>query len=220
MQKKSNDTAMQDEFDYKNHKVMHTMNAEKRDALFDASMKEFSKGYAAANTDEIVATAGIAKGLLFHYFGSKKGLYQFLLHYALDTVNAEYDKVILESNDFLENIWKVSKQAADLMFRYPVLYGFLAMSYFSSDGVEDIPNARPTEKLIQKIFKQSDKSLFRDDIDVEKAQNLILWAMNGYVNSLSAYVSDIEKYQKSYDPSMQEFEEYLNILRKIFYKQI
>lgn len=104
MQKKSNDTAMQDEFDYKNHKVMHTMNAEKRDALFDASMKEFSKGYAAANTDEIVATAGIAKGLLFHYFGSKKGLYQFLLHYALDTVNAEYDKVILESNDF----WKIS----------------------------------------------------------------------------------------------------------------
>jgi len=94
------------------------------------------------------------------------------------------------------------------------------MSYFSSDGVEDIPNARPTEKLIQKIFKQSDKSLFRDDIDVEKAQNLILWAMNGYVNSLSAYGSDIEKYQKSYDPIMQEFEEYLNILRKIFYKQI
>jgi len=44
--------------------------------------------------------------------------------------------------------------------------------------------------------------------------------MNGYVNSISAYGSDIEKYQKNYDPIMQEFEEYLNILRKIFYKQI
>lgn len=220
MQKKNNDAVMKDEFDYKNHKVMYSMNAEKRNALFNASMKEFNKGYAAANTDEIVVEAGISKGLLFHYFGSKKGLYKFLLHYALGTVNSEYDKVILKSNDFLENIWRVSKLAADLMFRYPVLYSFLARSYFSTDGVEGIPNIRPTEKLIQKIFKQSDKSLFRDDIDIEMAQNLILWAMNGYANSISAYGSDIEKYQKNYNPIMQEFEGYLNILRKIFYKQI
>lgn len=214
----SNDITMRDEFEYKNHKVMRTMDTEKREALFDAAMKEFSKGYAAANTDDIVAAAGISKGLLFHYFGSKKGLYQFLLHYALDTINAEYDNVILESNDFLENICRVSKLAADLIFRYPVIYGFLTRSYFSSEEVGVIPNHSPSEKLIQKIFKQSDKLLFRDDIDLEKAQNIILWAMNGYIDSISGYGSDIEKYQKNYDLFLQEFEKYLNILRKIFYK--
>ncbi len=47
------------------------MEEEKRERVIDAALKEFSKGYMAANTDVIVKAAGISKGLVFHYFGSK-----------------------------------------------------------------------------------------------------------------------------------------------------
>ena len=46
----------------------------KRQRILDAAIREFAEhGYDKASTNSIVKEAGIAKGLLFHYFGSKKG---------------------------------------------------------------------------------------------------------------------------------------------------
>ncbi len=45
----------------------------KQNSIIDAGVEEFSqKAYSDANTDKIVQNCGISKGLLFHYFGSKK----------------------------------------------------------------------------------------------------------------------------------------------------
>ncbi len=56
---------------------------EKQDRIINAGLKVFARaGYRHASTDEVVKTAGISKGLLFHYFGSKLGLYAFLYDYS------------------------------------------------------------------------------------------------------------------------------------------
>ena len=47
------------------------ISGEKREQIIRAAMKNFSKTV----MDEIVADAGVSKGLVFHYFGSKKALY-------------------------------------------------------------------------------------------------------------------------------------------------
>ena len=50
---------------------------EKQDRMINASLKVFAEnGYRHASTDVIVKDAGISKGLLFHYFTSKMGLYE------------------------------------------------------------------------------------------------------------------------------------------------
>ena len=52
---------------------------EKRRRIVNAAMEAFGKNeYKRASTDDIAARAGISKGLLFHYFGSKKELYFYL----------------------------------------------------------------------------------------------------------------------------------------------
>ena len=52
---------------------------EKRRRIVNAAMEVFGKNeYKRASTDDIAARAGISKGLLFHYFGSKKELYFYL----------------------------------------------------------------------------------------------------------------------------------------------
>ncbi|MGE5654611.1 MAG: TetR/AcrR family transcriptional regulator [Bacillota bacterium] len=52
---------------------------EKRRKIIDAAMVEFIEhGYDAASTNRIIDRAGISKGVLFKYFGSKEGLYLFL----------------------------------------------------------------------------------------------------------------------------------------------
>ena len=57
---------------------------EKQDRIINAALKIFAQnGYKHASTDVIVKEAGISKGLLFHYFSSKSGLYSFLFDYSV-----------------------------------------------------------------------------------------------------------------------------------------
>ena len=57
---------------------------EKQDRMINAALKVFAlKGYEHASTDDIVKEAGISKGLLFHYFISKLGLYSFIYDYSV-----------------------------------------------------------------------------------------------------------------------------------------
>ena len=63
---------------------------EKRNSILQAGISEFSrKSFPDASTDEITRQAGISKGLLFHYFGSKKVFYLACLRTALDRLIAK-----------------------------------------------------------------------------------------------------------------------------------
>lgn len=218
--KKDNVESLDDSSNY-NHKIM-SMEEEKRNRLIQVAMQEFTKGYSLANTDEITRNAGISKGLLFHYFGSKKGLFLFLTRYAIQTVRREYLKVTFDSQDFLTNIWKVSLVARQLSFQYPVLYRFLGKAAFSFTEVfpEGVPGdlSGGFEEMMRQIYQNADRSLFRSDIDVDKACNIVIWTVKGYSDTLLAYGSELDNYQAHYDEIEKELEEYLQILRRILYR--
>lgn len=219
---KQNDDDFISEYDVKSHKVMQKMDKTKLDIFIEAAMNEFSKGYAAANTDVIVKEAGISKGLIFHYFDSKKGLYLFLVKYALDIVNTQYDTVVFEDKNFLDNIAQVSRLSFELTMKYPTVYRFLIKSYLSLDDVfpEGLPKGlyNAPENLAARVLRYSDKSLFRDDIDIEKAQNIILWTMNGLVNKILAMGKEMSDFEEHFDDLLKELEAYLNVFRLTFYK--
>ena len=55
------------------------LNREKQDRMINAALRVFAKnGYRHASTDVIVREAGISKGLLFHYFTNKIGLFSLI----------------------------------------------------------------------------------------------------------------------------------------------
>lgn len=221
MARKKDNVESLDDSSIDNHKIM-SMEEEKRNRLIQVAMQEFTKGYSLANTDEITRNAGISKGLLFHYFGSKKGLVLFLTRYAIQTVRREYLKVTFDSQDFLTNIWKVSLVARQLSFQYPVLYRFLGKAAFSFTEVfpEGVPGdlSGGFEEMMRQIYQNADRSLFRSDIDVDKACNIVIWTVKGYSDTLLAYGSELDNYQAHYDEIEKELEEYLQILRRILYR--
>ena len=77
---------------------------EKQDRMINAGLKVFAKyGYRHATTDDIVREAGISKGLLFHYFTNKVGLYVFLMDYSVRFLLLELSRSIQEeARDFFE----------------------------------------------------------------------------------------------------------------------
>ena len=68
---------------------------EKQDRMINAALKAFAvNGYKRASTDEIVKDAGISKGLLFHYFDTKLGLYEFVYDYSVRYIVMEMSAAI------------------------------------------------------------------------------------------------------------------------------
>jgi len=198
-----------------------TVEDEKRQRIIIAAMQEFMKGYRNANTDKIVKSAGISKGLLFHYFGTKKELFFFLFQYAVEIIGSEYKTAHFESRDFIDNIWQLSLLARKLVIKHPLVYGFLASAFFSFQEVfpgELHSFQNPVEELKQRLLEKADRSLIRDDLDPEKALRIILWTVDGYSAELTRLGRKIVDYEPHYDRIEKELCDYLELLRKALYK--
>ena len=78
---------------------------EKQDRMINAGLKVFAKyGYRHATTDDIVKEAGISKGLLFHYFTNKVGVYVFLMDYSVRFLLLELSRAVKkDTTDFFEH---------------------------------------------------------------------------------------------------------------------
>ncbi|WP_248924961.1 hypothetical protein [Paenibacillus hamazuiensis] len=75
-------------------------------------------------------------------------------------------------------------------------------------------------EAIQLVCQRSndDKTLFKEGIDKEKAQNIIIWTINGLLDSQFRYGDDFDAYKSHADELINGLEEYLQILRKILYR--
>ena len=204
------------------HKIM-AMDPDKRERVINAAMKEFSKGFKNACTDTIVKEAGISKGLLFHYFGTKDKLFSFLLKNACETIYNEYLQLIdLKQQDIIEKVWQMTLLKMDLSYKHPALFEFTAKAYME---LQENPNEEFTEYFnktrsvaVEKALADIDTSLFKDGVDPKKAANIILWTLNGYSTSQININMNMEDYQKEYERYLEELKEYIEILRKTMYK--
>jgi len=200
------------------------MEPDKRDRVINAAMKEFTKGYKSACTDTIVREAGISKGLLFHYFGTKDGLYSFILKTACEMLHNEYLTLIdLEQADLIEKVWQMTLLKMDLSYKHPALFDFLAKAYID---LQENPNdefARYFEKTksiaVEKVLGEVDTSLFKEGLDPKKSANIILWTLNGYSASQIDPSKNMGDYQNEYERYLEDMKEYIKILRKTLYRE-
>lgn len=103
---------------------------EKQDRMINAALKVFAmKGYRYASTDDIVKEAAISKGLLFHYFESKLGVYEFVYEYSVRYMVLELNTMVSKTET---NLFEVMKQVEfarmNAMKGYPYMQQFLNRS--------------------------------------------------------------------------------------------
>ena len=100
---------------------------EKQDRMINAALKIFGQlGYRFASTDDIVREAGISKGLLFHYFGSKLGLYSFIYDYSVRYMSMELKaSVNPKETDFFAIYKQMEIGKLQVLKNYPCMQLFL-----------------------------------------------------------------------------------------------
>lgn len=159
------------------------LKSEKQDRMINAALKIFAKnGYKHASTDEIVKEADISKGLLFHYFGSKMGLYSFLTDYSVKYMTFEYSRTIGEEKDYFEYLEKLETAKLNVLRNYPYMNEFLegCLAERRSDmedvGKEAIRNYIDT---INAYRAKVEKPVLKAGVDEEQLENIISYTIKG-----------------------------------------
>lgn len=198
---------------------------ERQERIIRASMHEFAvQGYDKASTNVIVEEAGISKGLLFHYFGSKKNLFLFIYDYAAQTVlNNLQQKIDLQQRDILARWRQVALLKIELIAQYPELFDFLMSATFSDVDPSVLSlqtaNRKYAESFYQRFFADVDYSLFRAGVDIPRAMEVIGWTIEGFSNKLAEEIKSLSLAQIDYEAIMHELDLYLQLLRQCFYQQ-
>lgn len=198
----------------------------KKKQIIKAALLEFAEyGYDLASTNRIVKSAGIGKGMLFYYFNSKEDLYYFLIDYCIETVKKDYLAKIDETvTDLIERINHISKLKIQYINANPEVNQFMA-TFLLIDKTNLPPSL---EQKYQELFTLGSKKLYevrineevlRKDIDSSKIKKFVEWIIKGYQNEILERFKGKHFNEMDLDPLWSEFDEYLEVLNKIFYKQ-
>lgn len=160
---------------------------EKQDRIINSAMKVFAlNGYRNASTDDIVKEAGISKGLLFHYFENKIGIYTFLFDYS-----ARYTTLELKSNveENEHNIFEIMRQvelAKLLSIRsYPYMQMFLksCMKEDIFEALMAIEEKRcELAELYDNIYHQANSSNLNSNVELDKIIDIMKFTIEGMMN--------------------------------------
>ncbi|MDF2685361.1 MAG: TetR/AcrR family transcriptional regulator, partial [Clostridia bacterium] len=192
----------------------------------NSAINEFTnKQFNAASTDIIVKNAGISKGALFQYFGTKKNLFFYIYKYAFDILKKElWEQLDLSITDPLERIKSVLTIKMKLLSKYPNLINFiLNINLRETDPeikemVEKDTNIQK-EKTFYDILAGVDYSKLKKEFEPKQIIAVIIWVLEGYANSQMQKLKNENITITSYEQWEKEINQYINILKISFYEE-
>jgi len=196
----------------------------RRNTILNAALREFAcKGFDDASTNVIAKESGISKPLMFHYVNNKKDFFIFLYDYCLDIVNQEYfDQINLHEKDIFERLRQTCLLKIQLLKKYPWIFDFIRVAVFTDSEMvkEEIEKRRKMVEAssFERFYGDIDTSRFRSVLDIEKAKQLIFWAVGGYADQILEQFKSLDIKEFDFDKIRTEFDGYLDELRKTYYK--
>ena len=200
--------------------LLKKMDPIRKKNLINAALVEFGKNsYDKASTNVIVREAGISKGLLFHYFKSKKELYEYLVEFIFVKMikdvaeNIDYDK-----RDIIERITSIAEYKMKLFNEFPGMYAFYTRLCAGKTIDESL---EMSEEIVPGSYGdfyrvKINYSFFKEDIDIAKAMKITQWSLEKKSEEyLKIMQTDDEL---DFNQVLEEFNEYLQMFRQMFYK--
>lgn len=190
---------------------------EKQDRMINAALKVFAlQGYRHASTDDIVREAAISKGLLFHYFGSKLGVYQFVYDYSVRYMNLELKSTVdAKEKDLFEVLRQTECARMHAMRGYPYMQQFLNRS-LTEDSYEALLSIEEKRGILEEtcasINGQIDYGGLPEGVDGEKLRKMLELTIKGLL---------AERFQDaSFQPELlyREVCSYLDMTRRLAYR--
>lgn len=185
---------------------------EKQLSIINAGFHHFgNNGYEKTSMKEIADTAGVSKSLLFHYFGTKWELYEYLFQFSYDEVNR---RVYVGTDDYFECLRIGGEIKMEVIRQYPSMYEF--MISMVSDDAEEVRTLllqatdSAIETSMQVLFSKVNWSKFKEGLTPREIINMTTWISNGVVQSL------LDKPVEEIFPITIH---YLDLIKRLMYKE-
>ncbi|WP_434433334.1 TetR/AcrR family transcriptional regulator [Lactiplantibacillus paraplantarum] len=171
----------------------------KVERIMQAAMHAFAAhGYRDAKTDAIASVAAVSKGLIFHYYGSKQGLYMATVQTATDTIITTINQQIFDVPDDLVTLMVRSaqykaafgKDHPDEMKVMIEAYGALERLPAKIQAQIKVLYAKAMAISREMIGRVLDKMPLRKDIDREATIALIMGVYNQIFMEFQAYMRE------------------------------
>jgi AcrR family transcriptional regulator len=205
------------------HAHFHAIAAEKQQRILQAALEEFAaKDYASASTNTIVARARISKGLLFHYFNDKLGLYLYLLEHVAQKLYGDVMALIDLENDDVFDLMQKTIEAKLGVANRSVLETRLYLRALTGDIPpqakealgQSVDQAYDTFALMTSLLNED---YLKEGLDKEKAVQIIYWVGEGITNQLLSTLA-LEAEGDAYAHMMTYTAGYFDLLRNLFYR--
>lgn len=170
-------------------KSFNRLAPDKQSRILDASIKEFAeKGYQSASMNQVVDSAGIAKGSLFNYFKTKSSLFTYVYGLALNNVK-DYLRAVRDKSEkdpFIARLEQIMYAGVQFIQDHPRL----ARIYFRILYTSDSPHSR---EILMELRKLSagflseiiqggiDRNELDKDLDIEKAVFILDSVLNRFL---------------------------------------
>jgi len=195
----------------------------RRSRILEAALAEFAeKGYKKASTNTIVKEAGVSKGLLFHYFISKKDLYIYLYKFAIDTITTElYEGVNFADKDVINRVRQSTLVKIGSYINHP-----LFMSLFEKfplvddeDMIKQILafHLKVEEDTYEKLFSNIDYYAFNDTLNIDRCLQVVRWTVDKISNDWKVSHNGVYNADAFEDLKM-DISHYLDLFREAFYR--
>ncbi|HCX62694.1 MAG TPA: hypothetical protein DHU59_09685 [Clostridiales bacterium] len=190
----------------------------KRDKILEASLDEFAEyGYDKASTDRISEKAGVSKGLIFHYFGSKDNLYMIIINKCIDDFFDKFNKMKFDDSEFIQKFIQITKMKYNFFVNNPMHYRILTRGFYNAP-----------KKLQEKLkFRYSELKQIGLNILVDMIKDLpikenisaddilaVFESITGLMESkyLPYFTEDIDNFEEIYDGVIDEYIKLINIV--------
>ena len=171
---------------------------DEQNVILDACMAEFAEnGYLRASTNQMVKQAGIPKGTLFYYFGSKRELFLYLLDRALGTYQAFVgDFTGRLPSDLFDRIFYMVDVRMQFALRNPDVYHFLFKALLNiPDELKVEMEERFAEYAVesQRFLRENvDTSMLREGVTLDQVLDLVGLLQEGMLSRFAKQLSQME----------------------------
>lgn len=133
-----------------------------------------------------------------------------------------YTQIDMEEKDILKRLRKMFLLKLQLTNKYPAIFDFVSSAYFEKDPVVSSKINKYSNEMFldtqKKILKDIDLSLFKENNDIQKVIDIIIYTLRGYSEAQDSEGKLIEDYNKEHKRYIREIDEYITVLRNAFYK--
>lgn len=198
---------------------------EKQKLILEVCIDEFSThGYMNASTNRIVKNAGISKGSLFNYFGTKKELFLYIVDHSIEQFSRlSVSETPVQSDDLFERLKERGLRKLKTAIKYPRLYSILYNAFIELD--ESMKNevmsrmGNASEDASETLKEGLDLSKFKPGVDVDVVIDIVQMFLEGYFHRMQKTLGSMnaENSLEEFDHMFRDCDLYLLELQKAFY---